>query len=75
VKTLTVKLPDALLAEIDPVALNGMCPARRSSGKDSQRTPKGGMRSLWDRMEDLVIRDESLPADLSSKKEHLRYVT
>ena len=28
--------------------------------------------SLWDRMEDLVIRSDTLPADLSSNKEHLK---
>lgn len=27
--------------------------------------------SLWDRMEDLVIHEDSLPKDLSSNKKHL----
>jgi len=34
---------------------------------------QGKKGSLWDRMEDLVIRQDSLPADLSSNKAHLKH--
>ena len=70
-KTLTVKLPDPLFAEIA-----GAAKARRISKSAIVRerlarsaTPKN---SLWSRMEDLVIERDSLPIDLSSNKAHMK---
>jgi hypothetical protein len=72
VKTLTVKLPDPLFAEIESAAR-----ARKVTKSEIVRErlerSKTGKRSLWSRMEDLVIHDESLPTDLATNKEHLRH--
>lgn len=76
VKTLTLKLPDSLAAEIAAEA-----GARRISKSEVVRerlTRKTGALnktragSLWSQMADLVIQSDSLPADLSSNKVHLR---
>lgn len=73
-KTLTIKVPDALLAEIASAAS-----ARKISKSEIVRerltqnaTFTGGAVSLWSRMEDVVIQADSLPADLSSNKAHLK---
>jgi hypothetical protein len=72
VKTLTVKLPDPLFAEIESAAR-----ARKVTKSEIVRErlerSKTGKRSLWNRMQDLVIHDESLPRDLAIKQEHLRH--
>jgi len=73
-RTLTIKLPDALYAEIATAARTRNVPKseivrERLSGKtasDEIHPP-----SLWSRMEDLVIEDDSLPIDLSTNKSHL----
>lgn len=70
-KTLTVKLPDPLFSEIA-----GEAKARKVSKsevvRERLRRVKARKTSLWDRMEDLVIDDPSLPRDLSSAKAHLK---
>ena len=70
-KTLTVKLPDPLFAEIASDAK-----ARRTSKSEivRERLARSGVsgNSLWSRMEDLLIEQDSLPKDLSSNKAHLR---
>jgi ribbon-helix-helix CopG family protein len=70
-KTLTVKLPDPLFAEIASAAK-----ARRISKSAIVRerlTRSGATRnSLWSRMEDLAISRDSLPADLSSNKSRMK---
>ena len=74
-KTLTIKVPDALFAEITNAAQTRKVPKseivreRLTAKPAAARTSKG---SLWSRMEDLVIRTDSLPPDLSSNKEHLK---
>ncbi|MGA8660480.1 MAG: CopG family transcriptional regulator [Chthoniobacterales bacterium] len=72
-KTLTLKLPDALFAEIASdakarnVSKSQVVRERLAHGRtDATRG------SLWSRMEDLVIEADSLPADLSSNKTHLK---
>lgn len=69
-RSITVKLPDRLLAEIEAVAR-----ARRVSRSEVVRgrleqaeAPTG---SVWDRMRDLVIEEDRSPADLSSNKARL----
>lgn len=70
-KTLTVKLPDPLFAEIA-----GAARARKVSKSEIVRERLarggGGKTSLWSRMEDLVMERDSLPEDLSSNKAHLK---
>jgi hypothetical protein len=70
-KTLTVKLPDPLFAEIASAAK-----ARRTSKSAivRERLARSGKskNSLWHRMEDLVIDQDSLPVDLSSSKTHVK---
>ena len=74
-KTLTVKLPDLVFAQLTADAK-----ARNVSKSEIVREriaqnigrARGAKRSLWSRMEDLVIRTDSLPRDLSANKAHLR---
>ena len=70
-KTLTVKLPDPLFAEIA-----GEASARKVSKSEVVRErlvrAKANKTSLWSRIADLVIEDSSLPRDLSSSKIHLK---
>ena len=70
-RTVTVKLHERLLAEIEAAAR-----ARRVSRSEIVRerleqaeSPAG---SMWDRMRDLVIDDDRAPADLASNKSRLR---
>ena len=72
VKTLTVKLPDPLFAEIESAARSRKVTKSEIVRERLERS-KTGKRSLWSRMEDLVIHDESLPTDLATNKEHLRH--
>ncbi len=73
-KTVTVKVEDRLLAELEAEAS-----ARGVSRSDvvrerleRPRSAKGRIEgSLWDRMKDLVIHDPRAPADLSSNKDHM----
>ena len=70
-KTLTVKLPDPLFAEIASAAK-----ARRISKSAIvwERLTRSSKprNSLWNRMEDLVMERDSLPVDLSSNKAHMK---
>jgi hypothetical protein len=73
-KTLTVKVADGLFAEIASAARARNMPKseivrERLTHKAVAKCAKG---SLWSRMEDLVIHSDSLPADLSSNKAHLK---
>ncbi len=70
-KTLTVKLPDPLFAEIESAARSRKVTKSEIVRERLERS-KTGKQSLWSRMEDLVIHDESLPTDLATNKEHLR---
>jgi len=71
VKTLTVKLPDPLFAEIASAAK-----ARKISKsaivRERLARSAAPNNSLWSRMEDLVIQRDSLPVDLSSNKAHMK---
>ena len=59
-RTVTVKLKDRLLAEIEAEARARLERAAASGG------------SAWDGMRDLVIRSEAAPPDLAGSKAHLR---
>lgn len=74
-KTMTIKVPDEVFAEIaNAAAIRKVSKSeiirerllRKSSAAPAKKS------SLWSRMEDLVISRDSLPTDLSSNKEHLR---
>jgi hypothetical protein len=75
VKTLTIKVPDALFAEIASaaetrkVSKSEIVRERLAAQPGFARTKKA---SVWSRMEDLMIRADSLPTDLSSNKAHLK---
>jgi hypothetical protein len=71
VKTLTVKLPDPLFAEIESAA-RARKVAKSEIVRERLERGKTVKTSLWSRMEDLVVEDDSLPRDLSSNKKHLR---
>lgn len=72
VKTLTVKVPELLFAEIESAARTRKVTKSEIVRERLERSETGRM-SLWSRMEDLVIHDESLPTDLGTNKEHLRH--
>jgi hypothetical protein len=74
-KTLSIKVSDSLFAEIASAAQTRKVPKseivrERLAGKPA--VGGANQASLWSRMEDLVIREDSLPADLSSNKSHLK---
>ena len=72
-KTLTVKISDDVYANIAGDAKARNLPKseivrERLMGSPASPSAKG---SLWDRMQDLVLKEDSLPTDLSSNKKHL----
>ena len=74
-KTLTVKVPDELFAEIASAAQLRKIPKSeivRERLLEKPASPRASKTSLWSRMEDLVISADALPKDLSSNKAHLR---
>jgi hypothetical protein len=74
-KTLTVKVADKLFAEIANTAKARNLPKSeivRERLAHKAAAAKCGKASLWSRMDDLVIQSDSLPADLSSNKAHLK---
>lgn len=73
-KTLTIKVADGVFAEIVSTArARNVSPLEivreRLTHKPTAKRVKG---SLWNRMEDLVIQSDSLPANLSENKPHLK---
>ena len=70
-RTLTVKLQDRVLADIEAEAR-----ARRVSRSEVVRErlekPRPSKGSVLDRMRDLVIGDDTAPVDLASNKARLR---
>ncbi|HEY8903972.1 MAG TPA: CopG family transcriptional regulator [Chthoniobacterales bacterium] len=69
-KTLTVKLPDSLFAEIESAA-RARKVARSEIVRERLERAQTAKASLWSQMEDLVIESDTLPRDLSSNKRHL----
>ncbi len=70
-KSLTVKLPENLFSEICREAVRRKV-SRSEIIRGRLSAKKSAPSSLWERMEDLVIYDDSLPKDLSSNKAHLK---
>jgi hypothetical protein len=74
-KTLTIKVSDSLFAEIASAAQIRKVPKSEIVRERLAQKPASApahQASLWSRMEDLVIRNDSLPTDLSSNKAHLK---
>jgi len=71
VRVLSVKLSEELFLDISREA-NKRNVSRSEVVRERLATGKPVATSLWDRMEDLVIQDESLPEDLSTDKRHLK---
>jgi hypothetical protein len=72
-KTLTIKVPDALFAEIAGAAKARNVPKSEIVRERLARKPITSKRaSLWSSMEDLVIQEDALPTDLSSNRKHLK---
>jgi hypothetical protein len=74
-KTLTIKVPDALFAEIASAAQARNVAKSEIVRERLLRRPsptRAQKATLWSRVEDLVIQTDSLPTDLSSNKAHLK---
>jgi hypothetical protein len=72
-KTLTIKVPDAVFAEISGAAKTRNVPKSEIVRERLARKPIASKRaSLWSSMEDLVIAEDALPTDLSSNRKHLK---
>lgn len=70
-RTITVKLQDRVLADLDAEARS-----RRVSRSEVVRgrleRSTAAKASVWDKMQDLVVRDDRAAADLASNKARLR---
>ena len=69
-RTVTVKLKDRVLAEIEAEARVRRTPRSAVVRARLERPAAAG--SAWDRMQDLVIRSDAAPADLAANKAYLR---
>ena len=69
-KTLTVKISDDVYANIAGDAKARNLPKSEIVRERLMGSPSAN-GSLWDRMHDLVLKEDSLPTDLSSNKKHL----
>jgi hypothetical protein len=70
-RTFTIRLPDRVLADIDAEArARGVSRSKIVRDRlEKSQTSKG---SVWDRMRDLVVREDRGPADLGSTRARLR---
>ena len=73
-KTLSVKVADEIFAEITSAARARSLPKSKIVRERlTHKTAAASCASsLWSRMEDLVIHEDLLPADLSGNKAHLK---
>jgi hypothetical protein len=70
---MTLKVPEELFAEISNEArARNISKSQVVRERLAKRRTVKSKGSLWNQMEDLVIQSDSLPADLSSNKVHLR---
>ena len=70
---MTLKLPEDLFAEISSEArARNVSKSQVVRERLANRRTAKGKGSLWNQIEDLVIPSDSLPADLSSNKAHLK---
>lgn len=72
-RTMTLKIPEDLFAEIASEArVRNISKSQVVRERLAKRRTTKNKGSLWNQMEDLVIESDSLPADLSSNKAHLK---
>jgi Ribbon-helix-helix protein, copG family len=71
-KTLVVRIPDTLDAELGQLARTRQVSKSVIVRERLSAAAEAGQPSLWARMKDLVITDDSLPTDLSSNKKHFK---
>jgi hypothetical protein len=72
-KTMTLKLPDELFAEITSEAkVRNVSKSQIVRERLTAMHIRRKSKSLWNRMEDLVIESDSLPADLSTNRVYLK---
>jgi hypothetical protein len=72
-RTMTLKVPEALFAEIASEAkARNVSKSQIARERLANRRAQVAKGSLWSRIEDLVIKSDALPADLSSNKAHLK---
>ncbi|MCF6312861.1 MAG: ribbon-helix-helix domain-containing protein [Verrucomicrobiales bacterium] len=71
-KTLTVEVPDPLLAEIEAAAQERRVSKSEIVRERLEQGQKPTAVTLWERMHDLVIDEKDLPKDLSTNQEHLK---
>ena len=70
---MTFKLPEDLFIEISSEArARNISKSQVVRERLANRRTAKGKGSLWNQIEDLVIASDSLPADLSSNKAHLK---
>jgi Ribbon-helix-helix protein, copG family len=70
---MTLKLPEDLFAEISSEArARNISKSQVVRERLANRRTAKGKGSLWNQIEDLVISSDSMPADLSSNKAHLK---
>lgn len=70
---MTLKLPEELFAEIASEArARNISKSQVVRERLLKRRTNKNKGSLWSQMADLVIQSDSLPADLSSNKAHLK---
>ena len=70
---MTLKLSEDLFAEISSEArARNISKSQVVRERLANRRTAKGKGSLWNQIEDLVISSDSLPADLSSNKAHLK---
>ena len=70
-RTVTVKLKDRVLADIEAEA-RARSVTRSAIVRERLERESAPGGSVWDRMRDLVIANDSAPADLASNKARLR---
>jgi hypothetical protein len=70
---MTLKIPEDLFAEITSEArARNISKSQVVRERLAKRRAGKGKGSLWSQMEDLVMQSDSMPADLSSNKAHLK---
>ena len=70
-QTLTVKVSDRIAEEIGAEARKRRITKSEVVRERLAHTPSKKDASLWDRMKHLVIKNDTLPRDLSSNKKHM----
>ena len=70
-RTVTVKLHDRVLADIESEARSRRV-SRSEVVRERLERSKTSKGSVWDKMQDLVVKEDRAPTDLASNKARLR---